>query len=252
MQRLASFLFVLSLAGAGFAAPAQERPEVLKDHPRAVVELFTSQGCSSCPPADRYFSELAKRQDLVTLAYHVDYWDYIGWPDTFGSTANSNFQRAYAKANNQLQIYTPQIVVNGSTGMVGSNQEAVETAIDEAALPVSVSLSLENGVLDIAIAKAKNGTDALAEAESTIWLVPYQRTARVMIARGENRGRTISYDYIAGKRQVLGMWAPATGAHVRVPLSDVLGAHDDGIAVMVQKDKNGLPGKILGAASLTL
>ncbi|WP_291830371.1 DUF1223 domain-containing protein, partial [Bosea sp. (in: a-proteobacteria)] len=90
------------LAGAG----------EVRTSPKAVVELFTSQGCSSCPPADALLSELSEHDDLVTLAYHVDYWDYIGWPDSFGAKANSDHQRAYAESWGSARIYTPQLIVN--------------------------------------------------------------------------------------------------------------------------------------------
>src|SRR6476661_10198152 len=97
----------------------------VRDHPKAVLELFTSQGCSSCPQADMRFGELGKQTDLITLAYHVDYWDYIGWTDTFGAKANTDRQRDYAAAWNTSNIYTPELVINGAKDVVGSRKNEV-------------------------------------------------------------------------------------------------------------------------------
>src|ERR1700744_5436214 len=94
------------------AATAPAAAEQVKTAPKAVLELFTSQGCSSCPPADALPPTLAQRPDVIALAYHVDYWDYIGWTDTFGAKANTDRQKAYATAWNEASIYTPELVVN--------------------------------------------------------------------------------------------------------------------------------------------
>ena len=102
-------------AAALLVAPATAAE--IREHPRAVLELFTSQGCSSCPKADLKFQDLGKQADLITLAYHVDYWDYIGWTDTFGRKENSDLQRAYAESWKSSRIYTPQMIVNGQKAM---------------------------------------------------------------------------------------------------------------------------------------
>src|SRR5215217_5623425 len=120
---------VLNLALSGSASA-----EPLHIAPKAVVELFTSQGCSSCPPADALLTALADREDVVALAYHVDYWDYVGWKDTFAQEAYSDRQRAYAKSWGSSRIYTPQIVVNGAKAVVGSRRNEVQDAVDQAAL----------------------------------------------------------------------------------------------------------------------
>src|SRR5690606_27069813 len=106
----------------------------IRDKPKAVVELFTSQGCSSCPKADALFNELGKRDDVVALAWHVDYWDYIGWPDTFGARENSDRQRGYAENWGSARIYTPQMVINGTLGVIGSHRDDVDGALGEATL----------------------------------------------------------------------------------------------------------------------
>jgi hypothetical protein len=213
--------------------------------PNAVVELFTSQGCSSCPPADALFEELAQRPDLVTLAYHIDYWDYIGWPDSFGSKDNSDRQRAYAERWGSARVFTPQLIVNGAQGVVGSRREEVATAIGEAELPLPVMLShTTDDMIEITVAAQAGLPDAL------IWLVTYLDRSDVAIERGENEGETIAYTQIVTGRQLLGMWEPETGTHLKLPIGEVLTEPSNGVAVLVQVEHDGLPGQMLGAALL--
>ncbi|GLQ54464.1 DUF1223 domain-containing protein [Devosia nitrariae] len=209
---------------------------------KAVVELFTSQGCSSCPPADELLTELAQRGDIVALGYHVDYWDYIGWPDTFGAEANSKRQRAYASRWGSSRIYTPQIVVNGEKGVVGSKRHDVTLALAQAGLALPIALAVEDGVLSISI-EGQAGLD-----EAMIWLVTYLDAAEIAIERGENEGKSLLYSHVVTGRQALGVWEPGAGAQIRMPLAEILADHSDGVAVLVQQEHNGLPGAILGAA----
>jgi hypothetical protein len=139
--------FALSLALASPVLAGE-----FKLGPKAVLELFTSQGCSSCPKADAMFEQVGKRPDVVTLAYHVDYWDYIGWQDTFGTPENSDRQRDYAEAWGSSRIFTPQMVVNGKGGVVGSKTDAVNGALASATLPLTVSLTeQQGGLIDISV-----------------------------------------------------------------------------------------------------
>ena len=218
----------------------------IRTNPKAVVELFTSQGCSSCPKADAMFSELGKRSDLIALAWHVDYWDYIGWPDTFGDAANSDRQRGYAESWGSARIYTPQLIVNGRKGVVGSRDKEVTGAIDEAALPVPVSLSLADEKLAVTVAPQAGAADA------TIWLVTYKDKSQVVIERGENAGKTVDYTQIVTGKQMLGMWDAATGTTLKLPLAELTADGSNGAVILVQSDKDGLPGPILGAASVLL
>jgi len=243
MNQISTLSLALSLlAGTlvpGFGALADE----MKHQPRAVLELFTSQGCTSCPPADKLLAAYDGRTDIIALAYHVDYWDYIGWRDSFGSTANSDLQRAYAKAQNKTRIYTPQLLVNGTRDVVGSRSSEVKAAVGDAVLPVPVTLVANDDMLEVRIdAKADLG-------EFVVWLVKFRKQAAVEIERGELAGQTLDYSQIVTGRQVLGMWEPGAGAHIKLPLSEVLGAESDGAAILVQEDLNGLPGRIIGAAS---
>ncbi len=233
-------LIVLLLAA--IATPAFA--DTVKTGPKAVLELFTSQGCSSCPPADALLNTLEQRPDVIALAYHVDYWDYIGWTDTFGAKANTDRQRAYATAWDDSTVYTPELVVNGMKGLIGSRQDDVSKAIEAADLSIPVSLTTDSdGMLDVAIG-GKPG-----ESQSGVWLVTFIDKANVAVERGENAGRTLSYTHVVTGRHILGMWDPATGAHLKLPLDEVLAAPSNGAVILVQSEHDGVPGPITGAAS---
>ncbi|RYE09333.1 MAG: DUF1223 domain-containing protein [Hyphomicrobiales bacterium] len=236
----------LSAAAAAMLLVAPVNGAEFRTNPKAVVELFTSQGCSSCPKADAMFSELGKRQDLITLAYHVDYWDYIGWPDTFGDAANSERQRAYADSWGSSRIYTPQLVVNGRKGVVGSRDAEVAGAIKEASLQLPVSLNVGGQKLEVSVAAQAGG------GEATIWLITFKDHAQVEIERGENAGKTVDYTQIVTGKQMLGMWDAASGTSLKLPLAELTADGSNGAVILVQSDKNGLPGPILGAASVLL
>jgi len=237
-------LLSAAVAVAAFASPGGAAE--VRDHPKAVLELFTSQGCSSCPQADAKLADLSKQGDLITLAYHVDYWDYIGWPDTFGSRTNSDLQRAYAQSWGSSRIFTPELVVNGTKGVVGSRDSDVTEAVGGAGLSLPVGLKVGNKMLDVTVGPQPGG------AEAMIWLVTYKDHAQVAIGRGENAGRTVDYTQIVTGRQMLGMWDPVAGTHLKLPLSELMTNASNGAVIMVQTDKAGLPGVILGAASVQL
>ena len=233
---------------SGFAAVltlvAPVAAETLRAHPKAVVELFTSQGCASCPPADALLTSLADDDDVIALAYHVDYWDYVGWPDTFGNADNSNLQRSYAKGWHSSRIYTPQMVINGTKDVVGSRRAEVQSALDAATLSLPVDITTTSQMLKIAVPPRAGESDAV------VWLVTYRDRAEVKIDSGENAGKTMVYTQVVTKRQVLGMWEAATGAQLKLPLDEVLDQDSTGVAVLIQQDADGLPGPIIGAAAL--
>ena len=227
----------LALAGPVFSGE-------LKLGPKAVLELFTSQGCSSCPKADAMLDEMSKSPDVVVLAYHVDYWDYIGWEDTFGSPENSQRQRDYADAWGSSRIFTPQLVVNGRGSVVASREGEVDAALASAALPITIDLDVsDDGMLEISVPPGEGNREAV------MWLVTFVDRAEAEIERGENKGKTVAYTQIVTNRQVLGMWESATGAEMRMPIGELLDASANGIAVLIQEERNGMPGPILGAAS---
>lgn len=229
------------LALAALAHPAGA--ESLRVRPKAVVELFTSQGCAQCPPADALLTSLAEQDDVVALAYHVDYWDYVGWEDTFGSPDHSDRQRAYAKSWGSSRIYTPQIVVNGAKAVVGSRRNEVHGAIDGASLPLAVDLLRDGDMLRIDIPPNTSLEDAV------VWLVTYRDRADVTIDTGENAGKSMVYTQVVTGRQALGLWEGNSGANLKLPLPEVLADGDTGFAVLVQQERDGLPGPILGAAA---
>ena len=236
----ASIAVLLTSFGVAASAWAQPLPE----QPRAVVELFTSQGCAQCPPADALLTSLAERDDVVALAYHVDYWDYIGWEDTFADPAFSDRQRGYAKSWGSTSVFTPQMVVNGAEGVVGSRRDEVHDAIASAQLPLNLGLHLQGDMLKVIIPADSGLTDA------NVWLVRYLDRADVEIDSGENAGKSMVYTQVVTDRQMLGMWEADTGAQIKLPLTELQGNHGDegGLAILVQQERNGMPGQILGAA----
>ncbi|MCF6302630.1 MAG: DUF1223 domain-containing protein, partial [Devosiaceae bacterium] len=211
-----------------------------KTNPVAVVELFTSQGCASCPPADAFLVEIQQRPDVLALAYHVDYWDYIGWEDTFGSPAHSDLQRAYAESWGKNRIFTPQMVINGAADFVGSDRSGIEAEIARAQLPVFVDLTYQDGLLEARIDPGESGQSAV------VYLVTFKNMVDVDIERGENRGKSISYVQVVTSRRAIGILDPVKGAHIQLPMSELLGEQSDGVMVLVQDQINGLPGPILG------
>jgi hypothetical protein len=237
------FRHLVAATGLALIATAPAAAGELRQNPRAVLELFTSQGCSSCPKADAMLMTMSQDQGIIALAYHIDYWDYIGWSDTFGAEANSDRQREYASAWGQSRIFTPQLVVNGREGVVGSREGEVKDAVGKAGLDLPVELTPSGDMLEI------NVPANVALGEAVIWLVSYLDRAEVEIQSGENKGKTLSYTQIVTGRQALGMWEPATGAHLKLPLAEVLVGPANGAVIMVQQERAGLPGHILGAAS---
>lgn len=213
--------------------------------PKAIVELFTSQGCSSCVAADAFFAELAKRPDVVALSLHVDYWDYLGWRDTLSDPENTARQRSYAAVHGTRRVYTPQMVVNGSADFVGSDREAVEAAITRSTLPVPVRMKRGDGTVEIEV----EGSTAPHKWPATIRLVLLTSEAEVAIGRGENAGSTIEYYNSVRAMRPIGMW---DGQSVKITLPDdeLMGNGIDACAIIVQEDQPNGPGTILGAAWL--
>lgn len=221
----------------GLSAPA-----LAATAPRAVVELFTSQGCSESPRADALLADLSRRGDVLTLAYHVDYWDYIGWPDKFGRSEFTERQREYAESFGSTRLFTPQMVVNGQEGIVGSHEAEVEQSLKGATLPLAVTLTPDGDAMGIAI-PANPGM-----GRATVWLVNYLDHADVAIDAGMNKGKHLAYTQIVTGRQMLGMWNPASGMSISVPMAELKLDGNGGAVVLVQQEHKGLPGPILGAA----
>jgi hypothetical protein len=236
--RLAALFFVLS-HGAATAAEVKR--------PLAVVELFTSQGCSSCPPADQYLAELAGRGDVVALSYHIDYWDYLGWRDTLGSPANTERQRAYGRSFGDRSVYTPQAIINGRQHMSGAKRHDIAGTMESLAdagngmtVDVSASYSGESILIDV-------GQASGYPRKAHVIIAYFEPVSRVEIARGENRGRTITYHNSVMSLQTVGMWHGKT-TRLEVPLDEIAAKGAGGCAILLQKvGKDGLPGPIIGA-----
>lgn len=240
LQRLAAATVLAGLALGSAAAGEIKRP-------LGVVELFTSQGCNSCPRADAVFAELVKRGDLVALAYHIDYWDYLGWQDTLASPDNTQRQYDYAKSFGANSVYTPQVVINGRTHVRGSNGAAIAETLD------SFAKSGEGMSVDIKVIQAGDSIvidagEGTGDDQGRIVLVHFNPAQLVTIDRGENTGKTITYWNSVTAIQTVGMWHGAA-ARYEFPASEMVRKGAGGCAVLLQaKGANGLPGPILGAA----
>ena len=233
-------LAVLALSPPGLADPPKPAAGP------AVLELFTSQGCSSCPPADALLAELGKRPGLVTLSYSVDYWNYLGWHDTLSSPANSERQREYARMRGDGSVYTPQVVVDGMIHVNGSNEAAIEMAMRNAAkrqadVKVPVAMHAEGDTLVIGIGVARDTSD---QRDGTVWLAVAKDQETVSIARGENRGKTLSYYHPVREVSPVGMWK-GEAMTLRLPLKDLKMKGGDYLVALVQVENGG---PILGAA----
>jgi hypothetical protein len=225
----------------------------LQAEPRGVVELFTSQGCSSCPPADRLAGELANDPSLIVMSLAIDYWDYLGWKDTLALPGHGKRQRAYAKMRGDREVYTPQVVVNGSVHVLGSDKQAIERAVAQThdkpgMLTLPVTLKVNGEQVSVAVAAAHT---AAAAAQGEIWLCPVTRTVSVEIGRGENSGHTLSYHNVVRKWIKLGDWHGAARTFT-VPVRDVKDYGADSVAVVVQAGVKEAPGEMLGAAITSL
>jgi hypothetical protein len=214
--------------------------------PLAVVELFTSQGCSSCPPADAALRDLAGRSDVIALTLPVDYWDYLGWRDTLAKPAFTARQRAYSSVRGDRQVFTPQAVVNGKGSCIGSDAAALEQLI-QAGRPgpgVAIALSESGGTVAVDVAGAAGGPSRDQTAE--VWVLPVAKAREVAIERGENRGKTITYANVVRGMTRIGEWLGAP-LHVEVPLA-VARSDGEGYVVLLQSPRGDKPGPILGAA----
>ncbi|NAZ35557.1 thioredoxin family protein [Rubellimicrobium sp. CFH 75288] len=204
-----------------------------------VVELFTSQGCSSCPPADAMMAELAKMDGIIALSLHVDYWDYIGWPDSFASPAFSARQEAYARAAGERMVYTPQIIVGGTDRLVGGDAVAVMERLHAhggRTTPVALHLSREGGRLRIE-AEAREAVPPLV-----VHVVRYDPHEEVEITGGENAGLTVAYSNIVTAWERVGEWDGRAPLSLEVPLDG-----EGPVAVLLQEPG---PGRIRAAALL--
>lgn len=213
---------------------------------RAVVELFTSQGCSSCPPADRMLGEFAKDPSLIALSLPIDYWDYLGWKDTLADPRFTARQKAYSLMRGDREVYTPQVVVNGVTHVLGSDRAGIEAAVARTraaggVMRVPVRLAQNDGHLDVSVAAAKK------REYGEVWICAVSTSVPISVGRGENRGHKIVYHNVVRNMLKVGDWN-GTAVTWTVPLENIQGEGIDAAAVYVQSGRRDRPGAMLGAA----
>lgn len=234
-------LALVALSATTINARAQEG-----ERAQMVVELFTSQGCSSCPPADAVLGELAQRDDVVALAYHITYWDYLGWRDTLGSADNTQRQYDYGKSFGIRSVYTPQAVINGRVHVNGADRSSVVgklRGLADAGEGLAVDLTVTR-VGDSYMIDAGKGSAPHTKAH--LVLVYFDTKKPVVIERGENTGATVTYWNAVSAIQAAGMWH-GKAQRFELPASEI--TKKAGCAVLLQSvDQSGLPGAILGAA----
>ena len=242
MLRSAHFLIVAALVATTLVqARADDSP--------VVVELFTSQGCSSCPPADKYLGELAKRPDILALAFHVEYWNYIGWTDAYSKPWATQRQRDYQAAFKLRYVYTPEMVVDGSSEGVGSEPATIEPLIraaeaKRAARPALKLRWRDDGAL---LADIGEGTSPSSQP-ATLWLVGFDNMRTMSVTAGENQGKTAWDHHPVRSFRRLGSWA-GWSEELIVPPEEAKHLSDYGAAVLLQQDGDG---PILAAAAITL
>jgi hypothetical protein len=221
--------------------------------PRAVVELFTSQGCSSCPPADRILGELAQDPSIIALTLPIDYWDYLGWKDTLADARFSARQKAYSQARGDREVYTPQVVVNGSVHVLGSDRARIDGAIDttkksDDVMSVPVTMTQTGMQLNVSVAGSGKGAAAM---HGEVWICSISKAVPISIQRGENKGREITYHNVVRNLLKVGDWDGASG-HWTVPVENVFHDGIDAAVVYVQNGNHDKPGAMLGAAYMPL
>ena len=214
---------------------------------QVVVELYTSQGCSSCPPADKILGELANQPNVIPLSLNVDYWDYLGWRDTLGSSKHTKRQKQYAASRGSRQVYTPQMIINGHLDVVGSQRGKVMAAVKkEQTTTLRVPMKISETSKEITIDVGDSPNSQLM-SKATIWVLVTSPKVSIPIERGENRGRKITYHNVVRQLVPAGMW---NGKAIRITLpKDGLGMSGNrDCIVLLQK---GNVGKIIGVARMS-
>ena len=234
----------LALALVALASPSQAGE---RQKPLGVVELFTSQGCSSCPPADAVFGDLAQDGSVVALAYHVNYWDYLGWRDTLSTAEGTERQYDYMRAFGTRSVYTPQAVVNGRAHMNGARRQELDRALagmQSAGTGLKVGITVTRSA-DSVVIEPEPTSEPLGEAH--VVLVYYDEARPIAITRGENAGRTVTYFNAVTGLQTAGMWH-GKPARFEMPLSEMTKLGKNCAVLLQAAGRDGAPGPIIGAA----
>ena len=239
-KNVPAFFGIILLAAVAPSVLAEEKPGTSP----VVVELFTSQGCSSCPPAEAFLSELAPRKDVIALEFHIDYWDYIGWKDSFAKPAFTKRQKGYVSSLKGRYSYTPQMVINGKAHVVGSHRDEVESLIEryraEDAGGPAVKIKRDGDSVEVSV-----GADARQGATYDVMLFTFDKPHTTEVRRGENRGRMLTNANVVREAIALGTWS-GKAATYKTSLAGIDG--DGGCAVLVQKQDLG---PVLAAAKIS-
>ncbi|MBX4898236.1 DUF1223 domain-containing protein [Rhizobium bangladeshense] len=212
--------------------------------PRGVVELFTSQGCSSCPPADAAFRKLVNQGDVIALAYHIDYWNYLGWADTLSSKENTERQYGYARTMGRSNVYTPQVIVNGRGHLAGADLNGINSRIDSYSsegngLTVPISATMRGDELEIKI--------GAGQGKANVVMVYFDKEKTINVEKGENSGKKISYLHSVTNVETVGMW-DGKATSLTLPASVLQRPQLEGCAILLQTaTADGDPAAILGA-----
>jgi hypothetical protein len=227
-----SFLTLLcsTVIGVAVAGDAEPRQPVL-------IELYTSQGCSDCPPADHILVDLAHRPDVIALSFPITYWDMLGWKDTLASASNTHRQKAYAEMLGRTTTYTPQMIVDGIEDVVGNKRHSVLSAVtrhyalrrEAAPISFNAAYSAQNLTIDISGAAPEGVTD---ESAAMIWVMRVLSHAEVAVEGGENKDRMLAYTNVVRDIRQGGTWSGGEKT-VHIPLILDASTHD-GVAVIVQ------------------
>ncbi|HWK32627.1 MAG TPA: DUF1223 domain-containing protein [Hyphomicrobium sp.] len=247
-MRLAYLIALILAVLIPVPASAQVAPDINPSFgpPKDVLELFTSQGCDTCPPADEVLAKFAERPNVIAITLPVDIWDYLGWKDTLASDKNSERQRAYAKARGDGAIYTPQVIVNGMIGVNGADPAAIEEAIKVS------NEALRGGRVPIRFWHERNSIMIEAGAapegrhykEATIWFAVVQKRANVPIERGDNKGKTLTYTNIVREMMPVGSWN-GQALSLQLARNSVMRPETEAAIILLQEGK---AGPIIGAA----
>ena len=241
--RFRAHVVVMAAALALCVSPAMAGPSKRP----VVVELYTSQGCASCVPADALLAKLSKRTDVLPMSLSVTYWDMLGWKDTLASDTNTRRQKSYASTMGHSAVYTPQMIVDGAVDVVGSRDGQVQAAIDartrDAAfedVPIALNESKDELHIGIGASADKNAPPA------TVWMFHMRGAATVAIGGGENDGRTMTYHNVVGDLRAVGLWK-GDALKIDLPRSSMESLPHDAVAVVMQR---GGYGHVVGAAVL--
>ena len=224
-----------------------------KSDPVAVVELFTSQGCSSCPAADKILGDLARDPSIVALSLPIDYWDYLGWKDTLADPRFTARQKAYSKMRGDRDVYTPQVIVNGQVHLIGSDRAAIDSAMRDSkksgdAMSVPVSMAVSGSQLNVSVAAPRTNHSA---HNGEVWVCAVSKAVPIAIGRGENHGREVVYHNVVRNWLKVGDWSGAAGTW-SVPMENIARDGVDAVVVYLQSGSRDKPGPMLGAAYTSL